>query len=108
MSGSDRSLLIVLVVSWVLMLGIGASLPDAQRGWFQSAVEAGVGLVDGLGRLVQGLVGSLPQDWPLVSGVGSVSSLVVGVVVGSVGLAAVARPVGAWVFGVLDASNADG
>jgi len=104
----DRSLLIVLVVSWVLMLGVGASLPADQQAWFQSVFSGCVGLLDGLGRLVQGLVGVLPADWPLVGAIRSVSSLVVGLVVGSVGLAVGARPVALWLFGAGDAADVDG
>ena len=105
----DRSLLVVLVVSWVLMLGLGASLPDRYRVWFQWVFSACVGLLDLLGRLVQGLVGALPGDWPLVGVVGSVSSLVVGLVVGSFGLAVAAKPAAGWLFGVeSDAADVDG
>ena len=97
MSG-DRSLVLVVGLSWLVMVGIGASLPAEYQGWFRSAVGVGTGLVAGLGRLVQGLVGSVGGDSSLVVGFVGLSPVLVGVGVGGLFVAFGARRAARWVF----------
>lgn len=102
----DRPLVVVVGVSWPLMVGVGASLPEVQRGWFAGGLSAAFGLVVGLGRVVQGFVGSLAGDVPFVAGFVGLSPVLVGLVVASLLLAVGAKPAARWVF--RDAPNADG
>jgi len=95
----DRPLWVVVVVSWLLMAGVGASLPERYRVWLESGLSAAVGLVVGLGRLVQAVVGLLGVDVPLVQEFVGLSPLLVGVGAGSVLIAVSARSVVGWVFG---------
>lgn len=94
----DRSLTVVVGVSWPVMVSVGASLPETPRGWFASGLQLGVALIVGLGRLIQGLVGSLGADVPLVEGFVGLSPVLVGLCVGSVLVAVVAKPVARWAF----------
>lgn len=106
MSGVDRPLVLVVGLSWLVMVGVGASLPEVQRGWVQGAVSVLVGLVGSLGGLVQGFVGSVGGDAALVQAFVGLSPGVVGVGVGGLVVAFGARPVARWVFG--DASIVGG
>lgn len=96
---SDRPLVLVVGFSWLVMVGVGASLPETQRGWVQSVVSAVVGLVGALGGLVQGFVGSVGGDAALAQAFVGLSPVVVGVGVGGLGVACGARPAARWVFG---------
>ena len=98
--------MVVVVLSWLVMVGVGASLPAEYQGWFRSAVSVGVAAVTGLGRLVQAMVGSAGGDAAVVRGFVGLSPVWVGLAVSSVLVGAGARPAARWVF--RDAALDDG